>query len=243
MTTGTPARGVVGLVRPAVVHPVHRAAEVADPPRAAPGLGQLEGCRPRCRLCCHTSLTVRAASRPELAEAPREVKEMGSSRTTDPRRRPHLRQGPSHDRAAHRPADPAALAARGPRAVRGAQRRPGRDGALPVPPDPRARATPWSSGSRPSSTSTAGGCGRSRWPRPGSSSASPGCRSPGSRRPSRRASRSGWRLAGPLGPRLRHRGRARLGRPRFRPAGARRDRRHGRARQRPVAGRHAQARA
>ena len=77
MTIGTPAEGSCGPVRAPEVHPVHGSPEVALPALATPGGGQLKARRPRCRLRCHVLTTVRTASRPVLAGAPREVKEMG----------------------------------------------------------------------------------------------------------------------------------------------------------------------
>ena len=66
------------------------------------------------------------------------------------------------DDAAHRPADPAPVARRRPRAVRRPQRRPRGDALLPVRARSRSAATPWPSGSATQSTSAAGGCGPSR---------------------------------------------------------------------------------
>ncbi len=88
-----------------------------------------------------------------------------------------------------RAAAAAALAARGPRAVRGPERRPGRHGALPGGADPRAERRPRRPHRGAASSSTASGCGRSR--PTACSPASPAWRSPPST-PRWSRSAGGW---------------------------------------------------
>ncbi|CAA9406278.1 MAG: Acetyltransferase, GNAT family, partial [uncultured Quadrisphaera sp.] len=152
-------------------------------------------------------------------------------------------------RAAHRPAAPAAVARGGPRTLRGAQRRPRGDGALPGAPGAGRQRRPRRPGGRPpgrARVGPVGGGGRGPGPRrrTGDVREPPhgvrGLHRPGpcDVRGVVHARRRGRLAPGPvgLGPRLRHRGRHRGPAPGLRRPGAGRGRLLHRRRQRALAG-------